>query len=182
MIVCGGGLPSDIKVMAKHTKKLVIIADFTKKSEKLTNNWKKGIPIEVNPKHLESVKKRLGKLFEREGVIRLFENGNHVIGWNFSQNDIYGEENQLDQKGGQMDEKEDGVEEEGDVEDEEEEGVDEKADGQSTESQEMLAKVNLFNETLKKIPGVIETVILTDSDAELTVIMGKDINQIAIQY
>ena len=61
---------------------------------------------------------------------------NYVFDWKFFQKDIYGEED----------------------------GVDEEGNTQRPDSQEMLAKVNLFNERLKKIPGVIETGILTQSD------------------
>ena len=155
MIVGGGcGVPSHIKVMAKHSNKLVIIADFTKKSKILAENWKKGIPVEVIPKDCEFVRQQIGNLYEGEAELRITENMNYVFDWKFFQKDIYGEED----------------------------GVDEEGNTQRPDSQEMLAKVNLFNERLKKIPGVIETGILTQSDADLTVIMGEDFNQFAIQY
>nr|CAI5826496.1 unnamed protein product [Callosobruchus analis] len=37
------------KIVASNAKKLIIIADYTKDSEKLGDQYKKGIPIEVVP-------------------------------------------------------------------------------------------------------------------------------------
>ncbi|MHA1877200.1 MAG: ribose 5-phosphate isomerase A [Promethearchaeota archaeon] len=49
LIKGGGGCLVQEKIIAYNSKKLVIIADFRKKSSKLGENWKKGVPIEVMP-------------------------------------------------------------------------------------------------------------------------------------
>ncbi|MHA1671180.1 MAG: ribose 5-phosphate isomerase A [Promethearchaeota archaeon] len=49
LIKGGGGCLVQEKIVAFNSKKLVIIADFRKKSSKLGENWKKGVPIEVIP-------------------------------------------------------------------------------------------------------------------------------------
>ncbi|MHA1194230.1 MAG: ribose 5-phosphate isomerase A [Promethearchaeota archaeon] len=49
LIKGGGGCLVQEKIIAYNSKKLVIIADFRKKSNKLGENWKKGVPIEVMP-------------------------------------------------------------------------------------------------------------------------------------
>ena len=49
LIKGGGGCLVQEKIIASNSKKLVILADFRKNSEKLGMNWKKGVPIEVIP-------------------------------------------------------------------------------------------------------------------------------------
>jgi ribose 5-phosphate isomerase A len=49
LIKGGGGCHVQEKIIASAAKRLVIIADFRKKSGSLGENWKKGIPIEVIP-------------------------------------------------------------------------------------------------------------------------------------
>ena len=49
LIKGGGGCLVQEKILASNSKKLIIIVDFRKNSEKLGTNWKKGIPIEVIP-------------------------------------------------------------------------------------------------------------------------------------
>ena len=151
MIVAGGGVPSQLKIMAKHSKKVIIIADFTKRSKHLTENWKKGIPIEVIPRDYESVKAQIGTQFAGEDTLRITENLNYIINWNFQQNEIYGVED------GKLDSRE------------------------LTDTQELLAKVNLFNQRLKAITGVIDTGIFAEYDLfpnklDLTIYFGGDFN------
>ncbi|MFX0032353.1 MAG: ribose 5-phosphate isomerase A [Promethearchaeota archaeon] len=62
LIKGGGGCLLQEKILASNSKKLVIIADFRKKSEKLGENWRKGIPIEVIPMAHVTVMKKLEKL------------------------------------------------------------------------------------------------------------------------
>ena len=45
----GGGCLVQEKIIASNSKRLIIIADFRKKSKKLGENWIKGVPIEVIP-------------------------------------------------------------------------------------------------------------------------------------
>ena len=49
LIKGGGGCLVQEKIVASNSKRLIIIADFRKKSKKLGENWKKGVPIEVIP-------------------------------------------------------------------------------------------------------------------------------------
>ncbi len=49
LIKGGGGCHCQEKIVAFNSKKLVIIADYRKKSKHLGENWKQGVPIEVIP-------------------------------------------------------------------------------------------------------------------------------------
>ncbi|MHA1255616.1 MAG: ribose 5-phosphate isomerase A [Promethearchaeota archaeon] len=62
LIKGGGGCLVQEKIIASASKKLVIIADYTKKSEFLGENWKKGVPIEIIPLAHIPIMKRLEKL------------------------------------------------------------------------------------------------------------------------
>ncbi len=62
LIKGGGGCLVQEKIIASSSKKLVIIADFTKKSEFLGEHWKKGVPIEIIPLAHIPIMKRLEKL------------------------------------------------------------------------------------------------------------------------
>jgi ribose 5-phosphate isomerase A len=62
LIKGGGGCLVQEKILASNSKKLVIIADFRKQSEKLGINWKKGVPIEVIPMGYFPVMKKLERL------------------------------------------------------------------------------------------------------------------------
>ena len=62
LIKGGGGCLVQEKIIASASKKLVIIADYTKKSEFLGEHWKKGVPIEIIPLAHIPIMKRLEKL------------------------------------------------------------------------------------------------------------------------
>ena len=62
LIKGGGGCLVQEKIVASNSKKLVIIADFRKKSNKLGENWKKGIPIEVIPSSYVPIMEKLKKM------------------------------------------------------------------------------------------------------------------------
>ena len=62
LIKGGGGCLVQEKIIASASKKLVIIADYTKKSEFLGENWKNGIPIEIIPLAHVPIMKKLEKL------------------------------------------------------------------------------------------------------------------------
>jgi ribose 5-phosphate isomerase A len=49
LIKGGGGCQTQEKIIAYNAKKLFIVADYRKKSQKLGQNWKQGVPIEVIP-------------------------------------------------------------------------------------------------------------------------------------
>jgi ribose 5-phosphate isomerase A len=62
LIKGGGGCLVQEKILASNSKKLIIIADFRKNSEKLGMNWKKGVPIEVIPMAYIPLMRKLEKI------------------------------------------------------------------------------------------------------------------------
>ncbi|MFX1357694.1 MAG: ribose 5-phosphate isomerase A [Promethearchaeota archaeon] len=62
LIKGGGGCHVQEKIIASNSKKVIIIADFRKRSKKLGQNWKKGVPIEVIPIAYTSVMNKLKQL------------------------------------------------------------------------------------------------------------------------
>jgi len=91
LIKGGGGCLVQEKIIASSSKKLVIIADYTKKSEFLGENWKKGVPIEIIPLARIPIMKRLEKLGSTP-VLRMAQakagpvvsdNGNFIIDADF---------------------------------------------------------------------------------------------------
>ena len=95
LIKGGGGCHVQEKIVASNSKKVIIIADFRKKSEKLGQNWKKGVPIEVIPIAYVPVMKQLEKLGgkprlriaqEKVGPI-ISDNGNFIIDTDFGRID-----------------------------------------------------------------------------------------------
>jgi len=91
LIKGGGGCLVQEKIIASASKKLVIIADFTKKSEILGENWHRGVPIEIIPLALAPLMKKLEKL-DGKPVLRMAkakagpvvsDNGNFIIDVDF---------------------------------------------------------------------------------------------------
>ena len=91
LIKGGGGCLVQEKIIASASKKLVIIADYTKKSEFLGEHWKKGVPIEIIPLAHVPIMKRLEKLGSTP-VLRMAQakagpvvsdNGNFIIDADF---------------------------------------------------------------------------------------------------
>ena len=91
LIKGGGGCLVQEKIIASSSKKLVIIADYTKKSEFLGEHWKKGVPIEIIPLAHVPIMKRLEK-FGGTPVLRMAkakvgpvvsDNGNFIIDADF---------------------------------------------------------------------------------------------------
>lgn len=62
LIKGGGGCLVQEKIIAYNSKKLVIIADFRKNSNKLGENWKNGVPVEVIPIAYIPIMNKLKKL------------------------------------------------------------------------------------------------------------------------
>lgn len=95
LIKGGGGCLLQEKIVAFCARKLVIIADYTKNSTKLGEQYKKGIPIEVVPIAYVPIKRRIEKNFGGELSLRLAvakagpcitDNGNFILDWkNFNQ-------------------------------------------------------------------------------------------------
>jgi len=59
LIKGGGGCLLQEKIVASASKKLVIIADYTKDSTYLGEKWKKGVPLEISRIGLRVVKNKL---------------------------------------------------------------------------------------------------------------------------
>ena len=92
LIKGGGGCQLQEKIVAACAKKMVVIADYRKKSKQLGEQWKKGIPIEVVPMAYVPVMNKL-KEFGLEPVLRLAkskagpvvsDNGNFIVDAMFS--------------------------------------------------------------------------------------------------
>ncbi len=91
LIKGGGGCLVQEKIVASSSKRLVIIADYRKKSEKLGENWNKGVPVEVIPFGYVPILKKLEKL-EGRPKLRMAQakagplvtdNGNFIIDVDF---------------------------------------------------------------------------------------------------
>jgi len=87
LIKGGGGCLVQEKILASNSKIFIIIADFRKNSEKLGQNYKKGVPIEVIPMSYVPIMKKLEKLGGKP-ILRMAQskmgplitdNGNFII-------------------------------------------------------------------------------------------------------
>jgi len=91
LIKGGGGCLVQEKIIASASKILVIIADYTKKSEFLGEQWKKGVPIEIIPlAHIPIMKKleKLGgtpvlRMAQAKAGPIISDNGNFIIDADF---------------------------------------------------------------------------------------------------
>ncbi|KAJ8947349.1 hypothetical protein NQ318_002875 [Aromia moschata] len=95
LIKGGGGCLLQEKIVASCSKKLIIIADYTKNSQKLGDQYKKGIPIEVSPMVYGPIQQKIEKLYGGNVEMRMAvmkagpvvtDNGNFILDWkNFNQ-------------------------------------------------------------------------------------------------
>ncbi|KAI4463797.1 ribose-5-phosphate isomerase [Holotrichia oblita] len=95
LIKGGGACLLEEKIVASCAKIFVIIADYTKNSEKLGDKYKKGIPIEVVPMAYKPVKQVIENRFGGDLELRMAiakagpvvtDNGNFILDWrNFKQ-------------------------------------------------------------------------------------------------
>ena len=91
LIKGGGGCLVQEKIIASNSKKLIIVADYRKKSTNLGENWKKGVPIEVIPIATVPILKKLekmgGKPSLRMAIAKagplVTDNGNFIIDVDF---------------------------------------------------------------------------------------------------
>jgi len=91
LIKGGGGCLVQEKIIASSSKKLVIIADYTKKSEVLGENWRNGVPIEVIPLAYVPIMKRLEglggtpvlRMAQAKAGPVISDNGNFIIDVDF---------------------------------------------------------------------------------------------------
>ncbi|XP_072941510.1 ribose-5-phosphate isomerase [Epargyreus clarus] len=97
LIKGGGGCLLQEKIVAACSKKLIVIADYTKDSQKLGDRYKKGIPIEVVPMAYVPIKNKVIALFGGEIKLRsaiakagpvVTDNGNFILDWVFSNQDL----------------------------------------------------------------------------------------------
>jgi len=95
LIKGGGGCQLQEKLVATAARLMVVVADDGKKSVKLGEKWKKGVPIEVIPMAqalvCSHIKNKLGYLTE-ETLLRqakskagpvVTDNGNFILDWRF---------------------------------------------------------------------------------------------------
>uniref|UniRef100_A0A1A9WIG3 ribose-5-phosphate isomerase n=1 Tax=Glossina brevipalpis TaxID=37001 RepID=A0A1A9WIG3_9MUSC len=98
LIKGGGGCLLQEKIVASCAEKLIIVADYTKNSKKLGDQYKKGIPIEVTPMAYVPIKERIQKRFGGNVKLRMAiakagpcvtDNGNFILDWEFDNDKIY---------------------------------------------------------------------------------------------
>lgn len=96
LIKGGGGCLLQEKIVASCAKELIIIADYTKDSNLLGQQYKKGIPIEVVPMSYVPIKNKIESWYKGELSLRMAinkagpvvtDNGNFILDWkNFNEN------------------------------------------------------------------------------------------------
>lgn len=97
LIKGGGGCLLQEKIVASCSKKLIVIADYTKDSVKLGDRYKKGIPIEVVPLAYVPIQKKIEAMYGGEVKLRkavakagpvVTDNGNFILDWLFTNQDL----------------------------------------------------------------------------------------------
>lgn len=97
LIKGGGGCLLQEKIVASCSKKMIVIADYTKDSKKLGDRYKKGVPIEVVPLAYVPIKNKVISLFGGEIKLRnavakagpvVTDNGNFILDWIFTNQDL----------------------------------------------------------------------------------------------
>lgn len=95
LIKGGGGCLLQEKIVASCAKKMIVIADYTKDSKELGDQYKKGIPIEVVPLAYVPISMKIEEKFGGKVVLRMAkakagpcvtDNGNFILDWHFTQN------------------------------------------------------------------------------------------------
>lgn len=94
LIKGGGGCLLQEKIVASCAAKLIIIADYTKNSQHLGEQYKKGIPIEVVPMAYVPLRARIAQMFGGQLKLRMAvakagpcvtDNGNFILDWIFDE-------------------------------------------------------------------------------------------------
>ncbi|XP_028041799.1 ribose-5-phosphate isomerase [Bombyx mandarina] len=97
LIKGGGGCLLQEKIIASCSKKLIVIADYTKDSVKLGDRYKKGVPIEVVPMAYVPIKNKIISLYGGEIKLRsavakagpvVTDNGNFILDWMFANQNL----------------------------------------------------------------------------------------------
>ncbi|XP_043644325.1 ribose-5-phosphate isomerase [Drosophila teissieri] len=98
LIKGGGGCLLQEKVVASCAKHFIVVADYTKNSLRLGEQWCRGVPIEVAPMAYVPVKLQIEALFGGEASLRMAkvkagpivtDNGNFLLDWKFIANREY---------------------------------------------------------------------------------------------
>ncbi|GAB1860518.1 ribose-5-phosphate isomerase [Camponotus japonicus] len=94
LIKGGGGCLLQEKIVVSCAQQFVVIADYTKNSQKLGEQYKKGIPIEVVPMAYVPIQDRIERTYGGSAKIRMAlakagpvitDNGNFLLDWHFPQ-------------------------------------------------------------------------------------------------
>ncbi|KAL0118903.1 hypothetical protein PUN28_009496 [Cardiocondyla obscurior] len=94
LIKGGGACLLQEKIVASCAKRLIIIADYTKISQRLGEHYKKGIPIEVVPMAYVPVQRKIENTYGGTVKLRMAiakagpvitDNGNFILDWHFPQ-------------------------------------------------------------------------------------------------
>lgn len=90
LIKGGGGCLLQEKIVASCAKRMIVVADFTKSSRRLGEQYAKGIPIEVVPMAYEPLRRRISAKYGGEVNLRMAvakagpcvtDNGNFILDW-----------------------------------------------------------------------------------------------------
>ncbi|XP_003708643.1 ribose-5-phosphate isomerase [Megachile rotundata] len=94
LIKGGGGCLLQEKIVASCADQFVVIADYTKNSGKLGEQYKKGIPIEVVPMAYVAIQRKIEDNYGGDVKVRMAlakagpvvtDNGNFILDWHFPQ-------------------------------------------------------------------------------------------------
>uniref|UniRef100_A0A0C9QG61 ribose-5-phosphate isomerase n=2 Tax=Fopius arisanus TaxID=64838 RepID=A0A0C9QG61_9HYME len=92
LIKGGGGCLLQEKIIASCAEDMIVIADYTKNSERLGQQYKKGIPIEVIPMAYVPIQRKIEDNYGGLAKIRMAiakagpvvtDNGNFILDWHF---------------------------------------------------------------------------------------------------
>lgn len=92
LIKGGGGCLLQEKIVASCAQRMIVIADYTKDSKRLGDQYKKGIPIEVVPMAYVPISKKIEARFGGRVEMRMAkakagpcvtDNGNFILDWHF---------------------------------------------------------------------------------------------------
>ncbi|KAH0949068.1 hypothetical protein HN011_004702 [Eciton burchellii] len=95
LIKGGGGCLLQEKIVASCAKQFIIVADYTKNSQKFGEQYKKGIPIEVVPMAYVPIQNKIEETYGGTIKIRMAllkagpvitDNGNFILDWQFPEN------------------------------------------------------------------------------------------------
>ncbi|KAI6648850.1 Ribose-5-phosphate isomerase [Oopsacas minuta] len=88
----GGGCLTQEKIVAYFSRAFVVMADSSKRSDKLGTTWMKGLPIEVLPLAYKPIQQTIEKKYGGNAVLRIAQkkagplvtdSGNFILDWEF---------------------------------------------------------------------------------------------------